>query len=410
MNHTGPISVDSDSAQRRFGTKRSAIDFAEALDLSVHDSITSIKQDWKQAEQTSNISVYQRYEWVEAYLNTQSEKNDIRPFIIVGRFESEVVFILPFVLKGKFLTRVKFIGDSHVNFNMGIFPSAFKDVLTPNTFRQIFERIQKLTPGLGYLALCCQPERWRGTANPLMCEPHQRSANPAFFLDLSGGFEQTLARGNAKRKRKKFRQQTRQAEAYGGFELFKPETADDVKMLIDVFLLQKSNRLKQLGIRDVFADEQVRVFLTDLAKKSLGKKQPLLQLYGLKLGEEIAAVFGAGSSGEHLSGFFSSIDGDRYAEISPGEMLLYLVVEDACAEGYQQMDLGAGDERYKRSWSTEVVEMYEIFMPYNVLSYPAVLLRRLYGSIRRRIRKNESSWHFYKNLRKLKPKLLKKAV
>lgn len=410
MRHTAPTHIDLETVNRRFGSSMSPVDFAEALDLSVHDSIKSLKEDWKKAEETSNISVYQRYEWVEAYLNTSSEKEDIRPFIIMAKLENEVVFILPLVLKGRYVTRVKFIGGSHVNFNMGIFPKSFIDVITPIMFEKIFARIQKLTPGLGYLALCCQPESWKGVDNPLMGMPHQRSANPAFFLDLSGGFDATLARGNGKRKRKKFRQQCRQAEALGGYELIKPDSPESVEQLVDVFLEQKSKRLKSLGIKDVFSQAHVRSFLISLAIKSLSQKHPLLQLYGLKIGEDIAAIFGAGSTDKHLSGFFSSIDSEKYGELSPGEMLLYLTVEDACEQGFTQMDLGAGDERYKRSWSTKTVEMYEIFMPYNVAGTPVVYARRLYGAIRRTIRENENSWQYYKFLRKLKTRFTKKAA
>lgn len=404
MNHAKPIETDVKPANSKLSGSQFPIAFAEALDLSVHDSISGLRKDWKAAEKQADISVYQRYEWVEAYLEAQREQGDIRPFIIVGRLEGEIVFILPLVLKGKYVSRLKFIGGTHVNFNMGIFPRAYREVITPETFKKIFARIRKLTPGLGYLALCCQPESWGGAGNPLMCEPHQRSANPAFFLNLEGGFDATLSRGNAKRKRKKFRQQCRQADALGGYSLIKPQTSEEISYLIDVFLEQKSRRLKALGIKDVFADDSVRSFLSELAVRSLGRKQPLLQLYGLRLGDDIAAVFGAGASGKHLSGYFSSIDSEKYGAISPGEMLLYLVVWEACEEGFQSMDLGAGDERYKRSWCSEVVEMYEIIMPYNIFGMPVVWMRRCYGLLRRSIRENDRSWALYKRLRQLKAK------
>lgn len=410
MKHIAPDIETSKTSGTHFANTASPREFAEAINLSVHDNISSLKSEWKKAEKLSNISVYQRFEWVEAYLKNQSQNEDLRPFIIVARLEEELVFILPLVLKGKYLTRVKFIGGSHVNFNMGLFPKPYLDLMTPYTFKKIFARIQDLVPGLGYLALCCQPDSWEGEKNPLLYEPHQLSSNPAFFLDLSGGFDETLARGNAKRKRKKFRQQCRLADSQGGYEFIKHQTRKEAEMLIDAFLQQKSKRLRDLGIKDVFADPHVKDFLLDLANKSIGRKSPLLQLYGLKVGEKIAAVFGAGVMEKHLSGFFSSIDADQFAELSPGEMLLYLTVKDACEQGYTKMDLGAGDERYKRSWSTETVEMYEIFMPYNTMSMPVVAARRFYGTLRRVIRANEISWNFFKKLRKQAAWITKKAA
>ncbi len=377
-------------------------DFADALELSVHDRISSIKDLWLKAEATAGVSVYQRYEWVETYLKSQENDSSVHPFIVVGQLNGEVVLILPCIIHDGLLSRVKFIGGRHVNFNMGIFPSAYRHLMTGENFNRIFKRIRRLAPGIGYWALCCQPENWRGISNPLMNVVHQRSTNPAFMIDLEGGFAATLERGNAKRKRKKFRQQCRQAESLGGYEFIKADNEKTASELIEVFLAQKSKRLKSLGISDVFSDETVHQFLIDLALKSLGTPKPLLQLYALKIGDEYAAVFGAGAMNDHLSGYFSSIHDEKFSAISPGEMLLYLIVEDACEAGYTKMDLGAGDERYKRSWCTEIIHMYEVFLPFNTLAIPIASLRRIYGDIKRTIRENEGAWQAFKKVRKIR--------
>jgi len=405
MTQADPVLLKAGKSLAKSNAYPSAIEFAEALDLSVHDRIESVKAEWLEAEKNAKISVYQRYHWVEAYLKSNSQTRSIQPFIIVGRLNGEIVFILPCQIHGSIVRRLKFIGGSHVNFNLGIFPSKYAHLITPNCFEEIFCRIRRMVPGLGYLALCCQPLTWHGNPNPVLGKGRQRSANPAFLLDLEGGFEATLAKGNAKRKRKKFRQQCRMADERGGYELYKPETASQIEEVVSVFLKQKTQRLGELGIRDVFSDRHVQSFLTDLARKSLGMKMPLLQLYALKIGDEIAAVFGAGSNDKHLSGFFSSIDTTKNTVASPGEMLLYLVVQDACEAGFEMMDLGAGDERYKRSWSTEVTQMYDTFLAFNIFGEPIVLLRRIYGATRRSIRENEKAWTTYKKLRKFLPRL-----
>jgi len=380
--------------------------FANSIDLSVHDRIESLKTEWKAAESTASVSVYQRYEWVHAYLRSQEGKKTVQPFIVVGRYQGEIVFILPCQINGTIIRRLKFIGGSHVNFNMGIIPERYVGMMTQACFRIVFERVRHLVPGIGYLAFCCQPETWKGIANPVIGNAHQRSANPAFVLDLEGGFDETLARGNGKRKRKKFRQQLRQVEALGGYELVKPDNADQVVQTTDVFLRQKSKRLSEMGVRDVFADVCIREFLLDMALKSLEMKEPLLQLYALKIGDDIAAVFGAGIHSRHLSGYFSSMDIEKYSEISPGEMLLYLLVEDACKEGFKELDLGAGDERYKRSWSSQAVGMYDVYLAFNWLSVPIVTVRRKIADLRRAVRENERSWKFYKTMRQVANKHL----
>ena len=377
--------------------------FVDSLDLSVHDRIESIQEEWLEAEKSSSISVYQRYGWIKKFLVSGNSVSG-QPFVIMGKYHGDVAFILPFAIEGKLLRRMQFIGGSHSNFNLGIFPARFAALMTPDMVSHIFRRIVKLTPGMGYIKLCCLPKGWRGTINPLLALRHQRSANPAFVLDLTGGFEATLARGNAKRKRKKFRQQCRMADALGGYEFIKAEGVETATRIIDIFFQQKSSRLKQLGIRDVFSDDWVYKFVTDLAVLSINESEPLLQLYALKVGGEIVAVFGGGVLRDRLSGYFSSIDIYNNPQLSPGEMLLYLVVEDACANGCHQIDLGAGDERYKHSWCSEKIEMYDVILPLSYTSMPIVTLRRVYGNFRRWVRDTPIIWQLYKRVRLLKAK------
>lgn len=382
------------------------ITFADAIDLAVHDRIESVKAEWQAMERLGLFSVYQRYDWAAAFMETRREA-DGQPFIITGRYQDETVFILPCVIHGRVFRRLKFIGGSHVNFNLAIFSPEYGKLVTSESMTRLFRRIRQIVPGIGYMALCCQPVEWRGAKNPMIGLPHQRSANPAFVLDLEGGFSATLARGNAKRKRKKFRQQCRMAEGLGGYRLIKPDCRADIDRVIDIFFSQKSARLREQGIRDVFAEPEVRSFVGELANRSLLLDEPLLQLYALEVGGEILAIFGGGVLSGHLSGFFSSIDSRRHLELSPGEMLLYLVVEDACAAGYRQIDFGAGDERYKRSWSSETIDMVDIILPLNRAGMPLVTLRRIYGDLRRMLRESPAIWTAYKRMRRLRADLLR---
>ena len=378
--------------------------FADEIDLSIHGSVQGLKEEWETLEKIAPVSVYQRFEWIETYLKEYGTPRGEQPFIAVGRHEGRIVFILPMSIHESWVRRLKFVGGSHVNFNIGLVAPEFADKLGPQCFDRIYRRLRRILPGVGYIALCCQPETWLGRPNPVRGAEAQRTGNPAYVLDLEGGFDATLDRGNAKRKRKKFRQQVRMAEEMGGHEFLMPRCLAEIEQIIDIFFEQKSRRLKELGIRDVFADHETKTFLKTLARKSIHADEPLLQIFALKVGEEIVAIFGGGSNNNRFSGYFSSI-ASGWEKLSPGEMLLYLVVEELCRQDYIQMDLGAGDERYKRSWSSERIETYETLMPFNRMALPVIILRRLFGNLRRIVREDERYWSLYKDLRKLKARL-----
>ena len=378
--------------------------FADAIDLSIHGSVQGLREEWEDLEKAAPVSVYQRFEWIETYLKEYGSNRGEQPFIAVGRHEGRIVFILPMSMHESWVRRLKFVGGSHVNFNIGIVAPEFADRLGPQCFDRIYTRLRGILPGVGYMALCCQPETWLGKPNPVRGTVAQRTGNPAYVLDLEGGFDETLARGNAKRKRKKFRQQVRMADELGGYEFLMPGCLAEIENIIDVFFEQKSKRLRELGIRDVFANLETKAFLKTLARKSLHADEPLLQIFALRIRGEIVAIFGGGSHNNRFSGYFSSI-ASGWEKLSPGEMLLYLVVEQLCREGYIQMDLGAGDERYKRSWSSDRIETYETLMPFNRMALPVIILRRIYGNLRRIVREDERYWSLYKDFRRLKARL-----
>ena len=159
-------------------TKDDARRFVDAIDLSVHGSVGSLRAEWETIERHSAISVYQRYQWIGTYLDSIDHCDRRQPYIVVGRLQGEMVFILPMVIHGGLVKRLKFIGGSHVNFNIGIIAPQYADVLTERCFEQIYRRLQGMLPGVGYIALNCQPETWLGRRNPVITQARQRSGNP----------------------------------------------------------------------------------------------------------------------------------------------------------------------------------------------------------------------------------------
>jgi CelD/BcsL family acetyltransferase involved in cellulose biosynthesis len=93
-----------------------------------------------------------------------------------------------------------------------------------------------------------------------------------------------------------------------------------------------------------------------------------------------------------VSGYFSSISLDELTAISPGEMLLYLVAEQCATEGMAYIDLGAGDERYKRSWCDMRIGMFDVIMPTSLAGVPFAAASRLANTGKRIIRESPQLW------------------
>ena len=291
------------------------------------------------------------------------------------------------------------LGDSHANFHLGLYEEDFLNSIKPTEFRNLILHIIGQIGAVDILELCCQPVVWQGKTNPFTYLKWQESHNHAYALQLDSDFELVLNQRNGAKKRKKFRHQTNLAEKHGGARLLRAKTGEQIDEFLKIALTQISARFDQAGIWNRFDDAGVSEFLGRTAKLSLKSDQPSLIIYALEIGGSIRAVFAGGIHNKHFSGCFISHADDELRSISPGDMLIYLVIQECCEAGLGVFDLGRGEERYKTSWCDATIPMFETMIPFTVKG-------RAYGSYettkllsKRLIRNNKSLWNLAKKAR-----------
>ena len=212
------------------------------LKLSIHSQLIELEEEWRALEKRANISIYQRFDWIEPLISSSLKSGSENLVIIAGRLEGKLVFVLPMLVNNGIIRRYRWVGGVHSNYNMALIEREFCNALTPDDVRKLFLKIKDILPGIGYLKLCCQPQQWAGEPNPLLALPHQRSINGAFGNNLEGGFAAVLNAGNGKRKRKKFRAQTRALEKFGGARLVEAGSEKEAQAILHSFYQQKNQR------------------------------------------------------------------------------------------------------------------------------------------------------------------------
>jgi CelD/BcsL family acetyltransferase involved in cellulose biosynthesis len=241
------------------------------------------------------------------------------------------------------------------------------------------------------LAAACDAAGLRIDALDLHRMPDPASLGPGFAIrpapeerfaiSLAGGLETVLARGNAKRKRKKFRSQQRFFEAQGGY-VFGDTPAADRAQALATFFAQKRARFADLSLPNPFADRGIEAFLADL----FGAAGIDTRLYTIVSAGSIKAMMGGVVADGVFWGMFSSFADDADADVSPGELLLWHLVEQLSAEGLALLDLGPGEERYKRSWCDRVVPQYDAVLALTTAGRAYVAAARLRGRLVARIK------------------------
>ena len=286
----------------------------------------------------------QQADWLDAWHGAHSTEPAVAGLLRHG----EPLFALPLeVVRAKGMPVARYPGGRHANAN---FPVVARTAGTiPSLEFKAMLRMAGRQLGVHALLLERQLRELGGIANPLLSLPHGDSPNIALALSLEGGFEQVLSRHNGKRRKKKFRNQQRRLEPQGGYVTVRAETAADVDAMLGAFFAMKVDRFAQAGIEDVFAAQEVKLFFARLFVASLEAGDGRFELNAIRVGEVFAAVTGSSVLDERMTVEFGAID-SAFDFASPGDLLFYLSIEDACARGLRHFDFGVGDEIYKRNW------------------------------------------------------------
>jgi CelD/BcsL family acetyltransferase involved in cellulose biosynthesis len=335
----------------------------DRLELFVLPGMEALEPVWRQLQALPRNSLHQGYDWCKAWVD--SHKPDF--LVVEGRIDGQTVMILPLEIESRAGIRTAYPpARGHNNLNSGLFCEDF--VLTAEEKALFCQKLGAcLKHRIDLVVMDTVPLVWRGLSHPfagLTVVAHQ---NHSFQLPILDTFEKTLAQLNAKRRRKKFRVQVRRMEEAGGYEHYIPQTSAERHALLETFFAQKRARFEVLGLPDAFGQKSVRDFFHALLDvPAHGHDQPLF-LHAIRLsrepGKPVVGISGMSRKGDHLICQFGSIDAVRVPEASPGELLYWLMIEQAGDEGITLFDFGVGDQGYKRSWCPMETELYDILIP-----------------------------------------------
>ncbi|MBC7311575.1 MAG: GNAT family N-acetyltransferase [Rhizobium sp.] len=348
------------------------------LEIRLFERMEPLEAEWRKLEADPANSLHQAYDWCACWV--KAHRNPLA--IILGRRNGETVFILPLeIVRHGMVRSAQFIAARFNNINSGLFSAAFRASAGPAEAVLIREALTDLLASRADLvSLTNIPLEWRGERHPLASLPAIENQNHAFQLPLIADFEQTIGQLNAKRRRKKFRNQCRKLEGAGGFDHVIAQTSKQKNAMLDAFFEQKAIRFKAIGIPNVFQAPETQAFFRLLLDVDTGSHDTPLELHAIRLKGEfkgrIAAIAGLSRKGDHVICQFGSIDEDLVADASPGELLFWFMIERACEEGARLFDFGLGDQGYKRSWCTVETVQHDILVPISALGRLASMAQR----------------------------------
>ena len=285
-------------------------------------------------ETQDTSTVYQRHDSAVIALSTLERECGSRPFIVAGHIEGRPAFLLPLVVKGRIYPTAQWIGGSHVNLCMGLYSREFLSLSTPGDIAIILRKVGALSNAY-VMRLCCQPEAWNGHADPMAALERRPSINPAFRHASFGRVRGPAQARQCQAQEKEVPLAMPPGRSAGGYKLIVADDPKTVTRLLEAFFRQKGERLRKSGIHNVFntSGRTGDAFHAGIEFARPATNRCFACMPGDRRKDPRRVR--RRHKGRHLSGYFSSISEDELSDISPGEMLLYLLAEHCCSDGIE---------------------------------------------------------------------------
>lgn len=322
--------------------------------------------------------------------------------VIIASLKGVVHFFLPLeVVHKATLAAARFPGGSHANENFAPATKYFCENPPADLSQKITMALRTARPDIDLIVLERLLPELDGIINPLVFETSTISPNVALKFKLETEFTTLLAKHNGPKRLKKMRQMDRRMQDRGGWRTIKAGSQDEVDRLFDAYFALKTERFKEMGVKDVFGDVDVRTFFKQLYGKGLTNGEH--ELHGLEVGGEITAVTGCSVRGSQFTAEFGGISNtDR--QLSPGDSLYHKLIEECCNRGFNVYNFGVGDEFYKRRWCDIEVWHRDSFISLSLKGRLAAIMVRTLGKAKRAVKSNEKLYLLIKKIRGAKSK------
>jgi CelD/BcsL family acetyltransferase involved in cellulose biosynthesis len=309
--------------------------------VEIHRDPARAAEAWAALEGDAPATIYQSARFVAPWYATLGRDLGFAPLVVVARDAAGAPAAL-LALAEKRIGPVRvgfFAGGKDSNANL---PLTRPDITAgADDWADVLRRAGRAT-GLDLFALLNQPRVFGGKANGLTLLPSQDSPGGGHLASLAPDGEAMLTARLSKESRKKYRKKENKLASAAPLRVISSAEPGQSGRILDAFLTQKLARFEEKSIDSTFERPAARAFIEACAASGA------ITLYGLDRGGRIVATYGGGGHGKRFSAMFNSFDADEeISRSSPGDLLLFALMKQLGAAGYDALDLGIGEARYK---------------------------------------------------------------
>lgn len=318
--------------------------------FAIEPDLSGLETEWKRLfDESGGPNPFLSWEWHQSW--AESQRARVRPLIAVERFpDGRLAALLPLQeVRHRGLQQWELLsqGSGADELDCLVHPQA-----PAHTPHRLVDAV---------LALRWQVCRWEAMGpdgHLVAAMRHRALQDPAGimieagetlpYLPLPARFDDLLAQHSAN-FRSEVRRRRRNLERHGGpVRLHVATSTEEVATAINLLFTLHNQRRQQKQDTGIFEEESLRQFHRMVALRLAGKR--LARIYVLTVsGSPVAALYGFETRQRFY--YFQSGWNPQWSRLSPGTVLLSMVVEDCIARSLRQFEFLRGVEEYKARWT-----------------------------------------------------------
>jgi len=364
------------------------------ISAAATQNISEVETIWRQMEERGIISPAQSIDFAKAWIK-RFEIGEEKQLYVTGAARGKVIALMP-------LKRTKLLGvnaltwffGSHVGSNRPLVDHEALAKLDAGERKKLWQRMGRAMIGADLLYLPGMPELDGASLfDELGCYVSQDFLYRAEF----SSWEECEKVQRTRSRKKHDKQQATKLRAMGDVSFDELGPGAEALAAIDKMFAQKAIRFEQMGIKDPFADQDIREFYKDLFRENnaLGAKLQVLSLNG-----EIVATRYNLSYMEKIFVLITSMS--ERAEIrpgSPGKQSILHGMASIFQSEFSIHDMGAGYSDEKGRWCNKKYQLSTCYLALNNKGKMAAKLHRMKARTTKTIKGNERLFKLFKAVR-----------
>ena len=309
-----------------------------------------LKEIWFHIEKESNHTCFNSLVWIENYIFSYKDyvkNSQLKIFVVF--FQNKPICIFPFEIIKRFKINIlQWACDIKSDFNAPLIIKNFN--FDEKTFKNIWSEILKKVPEADIVYLKKQIN-YLDLPNPFVSFLKNSKEGNIQQINLPKKWDTYTDKYIKKKFYLDFLRTKRLIKKKGKIEFLIAKNTKEKYVFLETLIKQKKEKLiknksNSISEKDLNFDKNFEIFK---------KKQYDTQVSAIKLNGEFVALHWGIVFEKYFYYLLPSMKNNDIKKLSPGKLLLSLLVRWSISKKISTFDFGLGEENYKKNWSNKTM-------------------------------------------------------